>query len=80
MLVGLVFGHLYCMIEAALPGSFRGSEQFTVQLQIPALDRVPDTGQHVSREVASRVVDIDVEIASQQGIGNAHDVASALAA
>jgi voltage-gated potassium channel len=33
LLVGLIFGHLYCMIDGALPESFRGSELLSAQLQ-----------------------------------------------
>jgi hypothetical protein len=33
LLIGLVFGNVYCMIETALPGSFRGGEQFAAQIQ-----------------------------------------------
>jgi voltage-gated potassium channel len=33
LLVGLVFGHLYCLLECVAPGSFRGTEGFVVQLE-----------------------------------------------
>jgi hypothetical protein len=33
LLVALAFSHLYCVVEAAHPGSFRGSEELTRQLQ-----------------------------------------------
>jgi hypothetical protein len=36
LLVGLAFGHLYCVTEATNPGSFQGSEQFSTQLQVEA--------------------------------------------
>jgi hypothetical protein len=31
-LVGLVFGHLYCLTEAAVPGSFRGGAELAAQV------------------------------------------------
>src|SRR5262249_16444355 len=34
LLVGAAFGHLYCLTEALNPGSFRGSEQFSTQLEM----------------------------------------------
>jgi hypothetical protein len=33
VLVGLTFGHLYCLTESLNPGSFQGNEQFSTQLQ-----------------------------------------------
>jgi hypothetical protein len=33
VLVGLTFGHLYCVTESLNPGSFYGNEQFSTQLQ-----------------------------------------------
>jgi hypothetical protein len=33
LLVGVAFGHLYCVVETLLPGSFRGGEEFMAQLQ-----------------------------------------------
>jgi voltage-gated potassium channel len=32
-LAGMAFGHLYCVIELAIPGSFRGDADFMTQLQ-----------------------------------------------
>jgi voltage-gated potassium channel len=32
LLVGLAFGHIYCLTESLKPGSFRGSEEFAAQL------------------------------------------------
>jgi hypothetical protein len=34
LLVGLAFGHLYCIGEALNPGSFHGSEQFSTQVHV----------------------------------------------
>lgn len=34
LLVGLAFGHLYCLAESLNPGSFRGTEQFSTPLQV----------------------------------------------
>jgi hypothetical protein len=34
LLIGMVFGHLDCVIEIAIPGSFRGDTEFTSQLQL----------------------------------------------
>jgi voltage-gated potassium channel len=36
LLVGLAFGHLYCVTESLNPGSFQMSEQFPPQLQVEA--------------------------------------------
>jgi hypothetical protein len=34
LLIGLAFGHLYCITEAFAPGSFWGSERFSTPLQV----------------------------------------------
>ena len=34
LLIGLAFGHFYCITEAFNPGSFRGSERFSTPLQV----------------------------------------------
>jgi hypothetical protein len=39
LLLGIAFGHLYCVIEAAAPGSFRGDAEFAAKL-------ADDTGRH----------------------------------
>jgi hypothetical protein len=36
LLVGLAFGHLYCVMEFINPGSFKGSEELSTQLQVQA--------------------------------------------
>jgi hypothetical protein len=34
LVVGIVFGHVYCLVEAARPGSFHGSDEFVAHLQV----------------------------------------------
>ena len=34
LVVGIVFGHVYCLVEAARPGSFHGSDEFVAHLHI----------------------------------------------
>jgi hypothetical protein len=33
VLIGMVFGHLYCILETVVPGSFVGTEEFAAQLR-----------------------------------------------
>ena len=34
LVVGIVFGHVYCLVEAARPGSFHGSDEFVAKLHV----------------------------------------------